>query len=227
MKISGKILLIFFIIIKIQTFSQTGEVIYTVSSDLKRAKDSDKMDEEIALMRFTLVFNNSTSFFNKNKTIPIDEYRARLCEILLRYYTNYYQDKNKQESLYNMEIKGKTYQVDNSYKMKGWTLLEDTKVIDGYTCYKATRKEYNDRARIDVNITAWYTPEIPVPYGPIGNGGLPGLILQLHRHKRGIYTAKKIVLNSKVKVKTPKEGEKISVKKSVLLSRAARKVTPD
>lgn len=50
---------------------------------------------------------------------------------------------------------------------------EETDSIMGYECRKATT-EFAGR-----NYTAWFTPEIPLPFGPYKFGGLPGLILKL------------------------------------------------
>lgn len=50
---------------------------------------------------------------------------------------------------------------------------EDTDPIMGYDCRKATA-EFAGRS-----YTAWFTPEIPLPFGPYKFGGLPGLILKL------------------------------------------------
>ncbi len=50
---------------------------------------------------------------------------------------------------------------------------EDTDPIMGYDCRKAT-VEFAGR-----NYTAWFTPEIPLPFGPYKFGGLPGLILKI------------------------------------------------
>ena len=50
---------------------------------------------------------------------------------------------------------------------------EATDSIMGYDCRKAT-VEFAGR-----NYTAWFTPEIPLPFGPYKFGGLPGLILKL------------------------------------------------
>lgn len=50
---------------------------------------------------------------------------------------------------------------------------EDTDPIMDYECSKATT-EFAGR-----NYTAWFTPEIPLPFGPYKFGGLPGLILKL------------------------------------------------
>ncbi len=49
---------------------------------------------------------------------------------------------------------------------------EETDSIMGYDCRKAT-VEFAGR-----NYTAWFTPEIPLPFGPYKFGGLPGLILK-------------------------------------------------
>lgn len=49
----------------------------------------------------------------------------------------------------------------------------DTDSIMGYECRKATA-EFAGRT-----YTAWFTPEIPLPFGPYKFGGLPGLILKI------------------------------------------------
>ena len=55
---------------------------------------------------------------------------------------------------------------------------ETTDSIMGYDCRKAT-VEFAGR-----NYTAWFTPEIPLPFGPYKFGGLPGLILKMEDAER-------------------------------------------
>ena len=55
---------------------------------------------------------------------------------------------------------------------------EETDSIMDYDCRKAT-VEYAGR-----NYTAWFTPEIPLPFGPYKFRGLPGLILKLEDSER-------------------------------------------
>ena len=52
-----------------------------------------------------------------------------------------------------------------------WVLENETKMIDGVLCRKAT---INYRGR---NWIFWYTPDIPVSYGPWKFYGLPGLVV--------------------------------------------------
>ena len=55
-----------------------------------------------------------------------------------------------------------------------WSFCDEaTDSIMGYECRKATT-EFAGR-----NYTAWFTPEIPLPFGPYKFGGLPGLILKI------------------------------------------------
>ena len=55
-----------------------------------------------------------------------------------------------------------------------WTLINETKKIDDYICYKATGL-YGKR-----KLEAWYTNTVPIPEGPYVFKGLPGLIISLN-----------------------------------------------
>ena len=65
----------------------------------------------------------------------------------------------------------------------------------------------------EVEITAWYTPEIPINQGPENYWGLPGLILEVNDGKTTILCSK-VVLNVKEKaeIKAPTTGKEISQK---------------
>lgn len=54
-----------------------------------------------------------------------------------------------------------------------WKLIDETEIINTITCKKAT-VTYKGR-----NWTAWYSTEIPLPYGPYKFSGLPGLIIKI------------------------------------------------
>ncbi|MFY7742002.1 MAG: GLPGLI family protein [Flavobacterium sp.] len=63
----------------------------------------------------------------------------------------------------------------------------------------------------EINITAWYSPEIPINQGPENYWGLPGLILEVTDGKTVILCSK-IVLNTKEKkeIKAPKNGKEVT-----------------
>ena len=64
-----------------------------------------------------------------------------------------------------------------------WTMVRGDSTILGYPCHKATT-HFRGRDYI-----AWYTEEIPFPYGPFKFGGLPGLITCIYDTQREhIYT---------------------------------------
>lgn len=54
-----------------------------------------------------------------------------------------------------------------------WNFSEESDTILGYECRKATA-DFAGRRYV-----AWFTPEIPLPFGPYKFGDLPGLILKI------------------------------------------------
>ena len=63
---------------------------------------------------------------------------------------------------------------DEPYPDQQWTLKQDTATISGYHCQKATC-HFHGR-----DFEAWFTPEVPIKYGPWKFGGLPGLIVKVY-----------------------------------------------
>lgn len=132
---------------------------------------------------------------------------------------------------------GKEFLVSDSLLKWDWKLVNETKKIGNFTCYKAigvipvskedleayekmkNKKSESKTVFFTVNepkdrtITVWYTPEIPVSHGPGEYWGLPGLIMEVNDAKTVILCSK-IVLNPKDKVviKMPKKGKKVTKK---------------
>jgi len=62
-----------------------------------------------------------------------------------------------------------------------WKIIDETKEIGTFTAQKATAAF---RGR---DYTAWFTSEIPLPYGPWKLQGLPGMILEAYDKNKEIY----------------------------------------
>lgn len=87
--------------------------------------------------------------------------------------------------------------------IKNWKLINESKIINTINCKRA---EVTFKGR---NWIAWYSPEIPLPYGPYKFSGLPGLIVKITDDK-GDYDFElvKSVSDSKLK------GKLITIRKS-------------
>jgi GLPGLI family protein len=135
------------------------------------------------------------------------------------------------------EIFGKEFLIVEPIVKLDWRLINETKKIGDYNCFKAEllvsvsekqKKEYEEFLKKeekkpalfkmekpkDKVIIAWYTPEIPVSFGPNNYWGLPGLILEINDDDTLILCSKVSLGNKeKSKIKVPNTGEKVTQKK--------------
>lgn len=80
---------------------------------------------------------------------------------------------------YRLPIMTGTLRYEEFLPALTWNFVPDSSTtILGYDCQEATT-EYAGR-----NYKAWFTTELPLPYGPYKFGGLPGLILRIQDAER-------------------------------------------
>ena len=234
MSIKKQFTILFAILVNQCFYAQEGVVEYhsifydrpgvEVDKDFKR-----KAALEINDMEYVLEYNSRQSYFEGLPRVPHDEFMGKIATAIALSDRPWYQNSTKKSARRNKKIKDSIYIVIHDDQMGGWTLHNESKKIDGYNCYKATKHHVQPNSEIEFTIEAWYTPEIPVPYGPAGYGGLPGLILQMER-SHVIFVADKITLNPKGGIKPIKEvepGRIITNEEKGILMRRARKVTED
>ena len=134
--------------------------------------------------------------------------------------------KNIAEQTYEQEqdMMGKEFLVKDALEPAEWELTGETKKIGDYTAQKATYTRIVDSQRFStgmtemenvkdtIQVTAWFTPEIPVPHGPENYFGLPGLILEIQNSGRTLI-CQKIELNPSaepVAIVRPKRGKEVT-----------------
>ena len=149
-------------------------------------------------INFTLLTdrnNQSSSFKVIEKTIP-DDASVKLFLTMSDYSG---QINQKYDSLYiekNFDHYYRKYTVKDTINKK-WQIYSESKEKFGYKCYKAkcTKTVINEKGIFKNDVIAWFCPEIPFQFGPLGYGKLPGLIFELQT-KYALFGIKSIVLDS-------------------------------
>ncbi|WP_117880170.1 GLPGLI family protein [Aureibaculum luteum] len=214
----------------------TYERIYNDTKERKQLEDPDlditerkKIEDGIDISKkflertFILEFNNLESIYK-----PIEELNLKPSDVDQFPFTDYY--KNFKENYYMWKFDGFGAQlvVKDTMKVYNWKLIDETKKIGKYTCYKASfvqSVERNEQVKNedgsfenvlelkDLNFIAWYTMEIPISNGPDRYGGLPGLILEVDEAGYQTIVATEIVLNPEKLAKIePLRGKIVSPK---------------
>lgn len=194
--------------------------------------------KEASEKSYLLTFNKSECIYEQEQQLEKPKAASGEMQISVSISSSegrkYINAKNKTSSIEDA-ILGKEFIIVENIEKPDWKLVDETKKIGDYTCFKAKltipvsdkqKKEYEEflkKEEIKSSlfkmeepkekiITAWYTPEIPVSFGPNNYWGLPGLILEINEPET-IILCSKVVLNSKgTTIKIPNKGQKVSQK---------------
>jgi len=174
---------------------QNAEAIYHIKSIINFSDHKnfeiqpilDKMEEDSEHsmdVHFRFIYNEKESLFYHEEVDGLSRFDFTLSLPLLyarakgKFYTNLETGEIQNEKEFDDEM----YMVKSNTKDYEWVLVDETRKIGTYECSKAIIKKSRKRKDGSIKryiIEAWYTKEIEISSGPMGYGGLPGLIVQL------------------------------------------------
>ncbi len=201
------------------SFSQgiEGKITYLASLDnsklIEKIHKDTKLQENIkkellsdALnakdVQFFLLFNKDESLFYSDSEHNMEnegEKKSNLTTIFSGARTIYYHNL-KTKKMLSQNSGFDELLIDLEPEV--WKLTLETKEIGLYNCYKATtlQKVEGRNGIMYRSITAWYTPQISVPFGVQNFRGLPGLTLELSIDGKTFFKVIKIELSPKEKI---------------------------
>lgn len=212
----------FFLIVKnVCSQSIEGIAVYsksyienTLEEETFISKRMKSMKSEFENLRFDLKFTKSESVFEVEEMIDFQEdLMSQLALSVGGSNGVFYINTDDKIILNQNESFGQEFIVKSLLDNIKWKLHNETRKIGDYVCYKATTTYVvkNNKGTFNHPVTVWYAPEIPVGFGPIGYGGLPGLIVELQVQNFN-YFMTKITLNpkKKIEIKKPTKGKLVT-----------------
>ncbi len=222
-----------FIALAAQGQMKEGKVVYEQTMQMGRIEDPEiaaRMPKE-RKENFELIFGNNQSLWQVlPNTEGTDNSTVSGPGFVIRMAGNNditYFDFTKGRRIDQREMFDREFIVEDTILKLKWKLTGETKTILNYPVQKAVAERLGRRSIMSMEngemkrqevadtsyITAWFTPNIPVPVGPQEfQGQLPGLILELNMNNgRIIYKA--VEVSPKVNlasIKEPKGGKKMS-----------------
>lgn len=173
---------------------------------------------------YTLTFNKNESIYKRNEKLEAPSPAAQSgIQIKISQGSDIMYKNIKENRFTNKtETFGKLFLIKDTLTNRKWELVNETKNIGNYTCFKAifkddyTTQTFNEKGETEEvtkkrTTTVWYTPQIPVNNGPSEFYGLPGLILEVNDGQLTLVCSK-IVINPKepVKIEEPTKGKEVT-----------------
>lgn len=221
--------ILFYLILAQNIYSQDYDVDYKVIADnvyntskpdtlpVALQQTFEKAKKNFKFIKYKLYIKDNESIFFLNENMINDAHGQMKISIALAGFNgSVYTNLKEDLKLRNRHTYGQEFLVKSHFDEVDWNLTSQTKKIGGYLTYKAVAEQHYYRASGEKKtrkIIAWFTPEINAPFGPLGYGNLPGLILELSLGGKTymIESLKQVKLEPN-SIKKPKEGKKVSKK---------------
>ncbi len=205
---------------KIYTDKEKASIDSLVKNDALFRDMQDFANNNMHYKTFVMYFDNQVSKFNQ-KYIDKD---PRAAEFLNQLNKDFYLFKSLKTGKYIQNQRLPDFTVTDSLPDFHWHITGEQKKIGKYTVIKATGHETrtvrtNNKIKdIDLDITAWFCPDIPVPNGPELYGGLPGFIMEVSTGK-DFFLLKELSFkpNGKTSIKPPQILDKKGTYKEFLI----------
>lgn len=183
---------------------------------------------------YTLTFTKTTSSFKENVSLEAPGTSGPSWGRSNGQGSIYKSTKDK-KMIEDLEQFSKRFLIVEEMEQPNWEMGTETKKIGQYTCYKASltiedksidwggmfsrrgnqQKKDSTKTKEEpkkmLNVTAWYTPQIPVSTGPDKYYGLPGLILEINAGRTTMLCTEVVISSDEVlEIEEPTKGKKVS-----------------
>ncbi len=172
-----------------------------VMEQIQATKKALSTDNELYILKF----NQTESIF---QPLPFMENDANPNLKWVISQGKYYTNISEPVVMHQLYIFGDTYRVKKNNDFD-WQILGKNKTIQNFNCILAVSKVEIRPGHI-IEVEAWFAPEIPLPFGPKGYGGLPGLILGLKEKGRYFYATGLNLKQKNIQIDYPSSGKMIS-----------------
>lgn len=189
-------------------FNENKKII--VSKNIKANEMMAKINDETTKLRPKLKFNTKQAVFYVDglSNIEAEMASASYCNCYTSKYTDLVSQKTYQPNEAGIVSDEGEYLIERPI-LNNWTITGEKKLIDVYSCIKATQTIYTADA-IKQEITAWFCPDFNIPFGPAGYAGLPGLIIEL-RQVDVVFALESLkIAKELIVIKIPKKGKLIT-----------------
>lgn len=221
-------------VLKAQDFQ--GKAVYQSNFRLQMRMDSTQVSQtqqqQIQEMlrkqlekRFELYFDKSQSIYREEAKLEQETGGFGGMMVMVGGALNgkHYKDLKSKTFAKESELMGKNFLIKDSLKVYPWKLINESKMIGNYLCFKAVamvknptmslnfgrgagagnrqnQTENNPQPTVqEMLIEAWYSPEVPVNNGPADYWGLPGLIMEVNADRMSLQMVQ-LEMNPKEKI---------------------------
>ena len=173
--------------------AQTTTFIYKkIASNEENSKRDDYLDQITSFVKevtYELNTNGKESYFFAQDKM----YSPKFNKHAISYSggKTVYAIANREKIHFYEQINNNTI-VGDSIAFSEWNISNETKIINGYLCYKATKETKYNAVKVDEKtdtvssipltkeLTAWFCPEFPFSFGPAKYLGLPGIVFEAY-----------------------------------------------
>lgn len=188
--------------------SDDDSVNIEVDASTQRAKKLINEGLKIAeTYKYTLKFNKNESIFDVESVMQNDANNIYIQEIAKALVGKglFYQNREENLNIHQLEISGGDFLISDCFYYN-WEITKETKNIKGYQSYKAVKNCDNCNNAEEV----WFTPDIAVPFGPLGYSGLPGLVLEVKKKLLTLRISNIDAVKSNLVIDRPTKGKMVT-----------------
>jgi GLPGLI family protein len=213
-----KILLPLILLISIAAQAQKTEGTVSFQQKMNLHRSMPNMDENMKAMipeyrtsEYQLAFTAAASLYKEVESDEEETDRNGNVRMTMRRPKGevYYNLKDKKR-IELREMMDKKHHIEGEMKTTAWKITDETKMIQGLPCMKATFEDTTGRKK---QIEAWFTPAIPYSIGPESYGGLPGMILEVTVNEGDM-----VFIATKIEYKTPAKEDLAEPKGGIPIS---------